>query len=353
MPDLTASPTQDQPATRLSEADLEFLVGQTTSLVDFAKRSPHPDGGFAWLDDDGNPLLDRPVELWISCRMLHVLALAEILGDASCRPLVADGLAALRGRLRDDEGLDAIGREELRDAGERIACGCDPDQQAGEPDRLRHDNDGDHSDPARREPTEEVPDAPHQAAGEREQRGHQELVVADRARGGLRVELVRVVEDGGLGRAHRRPVVVARDRVEQLCEHGRVEVAGSLLDHPQPKVHVSEQAALLGLAEGRTTSELPDAPDVVEERRCEQQVVTEAGMELCGLAAQRRDADRVLEQAARVPVMPVRAGGGESSIRRPDRSVPDEGVDHGTEPFVCDLRCEELEEAVQLVGVAA
>jgi len=103
MPDLTASPTQDQPATRLSEADLEFLVGQTTSLVDFAKRSPHPDGGFAWLDDDGNPLLDRPVELWISCRMLHVLALAEILGDASCRPLVADGLAALRGRLRDDE----------------------------------------------------------------------------------------------------------------------------------------------------------------------------------------------------------------------------------------------------------
>ena len=90
-------------ATRLSEADLEFLVGQTTSLVEFAKRSAHPDGGFAWLDDDGNPLLDRPVELWITCRMLHVLALAEILGDASCRPLVADGLAALSGRLRDEE----------------------------------------------------------------------------------------------------------------------------------------------------------------------------------------------------------------------------------------------------------
>jgi mannose/cellobiose epimerase-like protein (N-acyl-D-glucosamine 2-epimerase family) len=90
-------------ATRLSEADLEFLVGQTTTLVDFAKRSPHPDGGFAWLDDDGNPMLDRPVELWITCRMLHVLALAEILGDPSCRPLVDAGLAALRGRLHDDE----------------------------------------------------------------------------------------------------------------------------------------------------------------------------------------------------------------------------------------------------------
>jgi mannose/cellobiose epimerase-like protein (N-acyl-D-glucosamine 2-epimerase family) len=90
-------------ATRLSEADLEFLVGQATSLVDFAKGSPHPDGGFAWLDDDGRPLLDRPVELWITCRMLHVLALAEILGATSCRPLVAGGLAALRGRLRDEE----------------------------------------------------------------------------------------------------------------------------------------------------------------------------------------------------------------------------------------------------------
>ena len=96
-------PLSASSAARLSEADLEFLVGQTTSLVEFAKRSAHPDGGFAWLDDDGNPLLDRPVELWITCRMLHVLALAEILGDASCRPLVADGLAALRGRLRDEE----------------------------------------------------------------------------------------------------------------------------------------------------------------------------------------------------------------------------------------------------------
>jgi len=91
-------------ATRLSEADLEFLVAQTTSLVKFAQRSPHPDGGFAWLDDDGAPLLDRPVELWITCRMVHVLALAEILGNASSRPLVAAGVAALRGRLHDDDG---------------------------------------------------------------------------------------------------------------------------------------------------------------------------------------------------------------------------------------------------------
>lgn len=103
MPDATADTGSESTVTRLTEADLEFLVGQTTSLVEFAKRSPHPDGGFGWLDDDGNLLRDRPVELWITCRMLHVLALAEILGDASCRPLVEAGLDALRGRLSDEE----------------------------------------------------------------------------------------------------------------------------------------------------------------------------------------------------------------------------------------------------------
>ena len=90
-------------ATSLSEADLDFLVGQTTSLVEFATRSVHPDGGFAWLDDKGRPLLDRPVELWVTCRMLHVLAIAEILGDSSVAPLVDSGVAALTGRLRDGE----------------------------------------------------------------------------------------------------------------------------------------------------------------------------------------------------------------------------------------------------------
>jgi mannose/cellobiose epimerase-like protein (N-acyl-D-glucosamine 2-epimerase family) len=102
MTESTTEPGATSPATRLSEADLEFLVAQTTSLVEFAQLSPHPDGGFAWLDDDGHPLLDRPVELWISCRMIHVLALAEILGDASCQPLVAAGLEALRTRLHDE-----------------------------------------------------------------------------------------------------------------------------------------------------------------------------------------------------------------------------------------------------------
>jgi hypothetical protein len=146
---------------------------------------------------------------------------------------------------------------------------------------------------------------------------------------------------------------MARDGVQELREHGRIELSGTLLDHAEAEVDVSEQAALLRLTERRPASELTDPADVVEESRREEQVVAKPWVELCGLAAQRRDADRVLEQAARVSVMPVRAGGGESPIRRPNRRVPDERVDHRAEAFVRDLRREELEEAVQLVCVAA
>ena len=73
-------PLSASSAARLSEADLEFLVGQTTSLVEFAKGSAHPDGGFAWLDDSGRPELGRPVELWVTCRMTHCYALGDLLG---------------------------------------------------------------------------------------------------------------------------------------------------------------------------------------------------------------------------------------------------------------------------------
>lgn len=90
-------------AATLSREDLAFLVSQTTSLVDFARAAAHPDGGFAWLDEHGRPLLERPVELWITCRMTHVFALAEMLGDTSAASLVDHGVRALQGRLHDDE----------------------------------------------------------------------------------------------------------------------------------------------------------------------------------------------------------------------------------------------------------
>ena len=75
-------------------------------------------------------------------------------------------------------------------------------------------------------------------------------------------------------------------------------------------------------------------------------------MELRGLAAERRNADRVLEEAACVAVVPVGAGGGKGSHRRADLGVPHERADDRGEPGMGDLCGEELEEAVELVGVA-
>src|SRR6478736_9246751 len=70
-------------------------------LLEFARASVHPDGGFGWLSEDGTLQPERPVELWISCRMTHVFALAHLIGHAWAGPLVDHGVAALTGRFRD------------------------------------------------------------------------------------------------------------------------------------------------------------------------------------------------------------------------------------------------------------
>ena len=78
-----------------------WLEAEGDRLRAFARGAVHPDGGFAWLDDDGRPELDRPGELWISCRMTHVFALAHLMGRPWAAELVDHGVGALRGRFRD------------------------------------------------------------------------------------------------------------------------------------------------------------------------------------------------------------------------------------------------------------
>ncbi|HMD12965.1 MAG TPA: AGE family epimerase/isomerase, partial [Marmoricola sp.] len=80
-----------------------WLEQETDGLLRFAAASRHPDGGFAWLDDDGAPVLDRPVELWISCRMTHVFALGHLIGRPDCGALADHGIVALEGRFLDAE----------------------------------------------------------------------------------------------------------------------------------------------------------------------------------------------------------------------------------------------------------
>lgn len=75
----------------------EWMTEQRRMLAGHAASSRHPTGGFGWLDETGRLVAERPVEAWISCRMTHVLALAERYDAAPTGDLVEHGLAALTG----------------------------------------------------------------------------------------------------------------------------------------------------------------------------------------------------------------------------------------------------------------
>src|SRR5262245_16330711 len=117
-------------------------------------------------------------------------------------------------------------------------------------------------------------------------------------------------------------------------------------------MHVPEQAAFLGLSEGRPAPELADAPDVVEQCSGEEEIVAKPRVELRRLAGERRDAHRVLEQAAGVAVVAVGSTSRKGSQRISDLRVCDERADESCEPVVADLGREEVEEAVELVEIA-
>ncbi len=81
-----------------------WLREQRRLLTGLAVASRHPTGGFGWLDEAGGIVLERSVETWISCRMTHVLALAQVYDDAGTGDHVEHGVAALAsgGVLHDD-----------------------------------------------------------------------------------------------------------------------------------------------------------------------------------------------------------------------------------------------------------
>ncbi len=84
-------------------AHARWLEAEGDRLLDFGRASRHAAGGFAWLDVSGQPDLDRPVELWVTCRMTHVYALAHLMGRPGAAALADHGVAALSGRLHDAE----------------------------------------------------------------------------------------------------------------------------------------------------------------------------------------------------------------------------------------------------------
>jgi sulfoquinovose isomerase len=82
---------------------LAWLDAEGARLLDFARRAALPSGGFGWLDERGRPREDRGVETWITARMTHVFAVADLRGVPGAGPLADHGVAALRGPLRDHD----------------------------------------------------------------------------------------------------------------------------------------------------------------------------------------------------------------------------------------------------------
>lgn len=85
-----------------SPAHARWLEAEADRLWDFGRAARLAGGGFARLDDAGHPA-PGPLELWITCRMTHVYALAHLAGRPGAAALVDHGLAALGGLFHDDE----------------------------------------------------------------------------------------------------------------------------------------------------------------------------------------------------------------------------------------------------------
>ena len=85
-----------------SPAHLAWLDAERERLFTFAAGAELP-GGFGWQSATGTVDPERPLELWITCRMTHVFALGALLGWAGAETLVDHGLAALATGFRDPE----------------------------------------------------------------------------------------------------------------------------------------------------------------------------------------------------------------------------------------------------------
>jgi sulfoquinovose isomerase len=80
--------------------DPDHLAAERERLLVFAEGARHP-LGFGWLDDAGVLDQDRPVELFITCRMTHVMSLGVLLGHSGSAVLAEHGVSALGGSFRD------------------------------------------------------------------------------------------------------------------------------------------------------------------------------------------------------------------------------------------------------------
>ncbi|MEI2777256.1 MAG: AGE family epimerase/isomerase [Tetrasphaera sp.] len=88
------------PATVCSPEVAAEFEAEADRLLEFTRGAAVP-GGFGWLGDDGR-VVERDLELWITCRMTHVCALGHLLGKPGYLELVEHGIAAVADNFHDE-----------------------------------------------------------------------------------------------------------------------------------------------------------------------------------------------------------------------------------------------------------
>ncbi len=88
-------PAMDSP--QPPSPDAAALDAEAHRLLDFARASALPTGGSGYLSETGDVLAERPVELYLTCRMTYSFALGALMGRDGDAALVDHGIEALHG----------------------------------------------------------------------------------------------------------------------------------------------------------------------------------------------------------------------------------------------------------------
>lgn len=102
---------------------LAWLEDHRQKHLDFYQGGAiRPEGGIAWLDDQGQPLREKGAQQWVGARMIHVFSLASMLGRPGADEVVEHGLDFyVDGPGHDDQfggWFPVVGGDEPADAKE-------------------------------------------------------------------------------------------------------------------------------------------------------------------------------------------------------------------------------------------
>jgi len=89
-------------AWRYSPGHRAWLGAEAERLLAFYENAADwSGGGFFWLGQAGQPVTERPKDLWVNARLVHCFALGSLLGRPGCALLVEHGLRGLHSLFRD------------------------------------------------------------------------------------------------------------------------------------------------------------------------------------------------------------------------------------------------------------